>query len=75
MILTTKDAIESIETNIWLAEAYDNIDANGLARECARSAWEEIVLFAIEDESLLSRLAGVITSCARKPKVLNATEF
>lgn len=42
---TVGDVHESIETNIWLAQAYFSQQADGLARECLRAAWYEYVRF------------------------------
>jgi hypothetical protein len=36
---------ESIETNLWLAEAYSQRGAEGLAVECLRAAWMEYLRF------------------------------
>jgi hypothetical protein len=43
---TVGDIRESIETNMWLAEAYFARGAEGLARECLRAAWMEHVRFS-----------------------------
>ena len=43
---TVGDIRESIETNMWLAEAYFARGAEGLARECLRAAWAEHVRFS-----------------------------
>src|SRR2546421_11943846 len=37
---------DSIETNIWQAEAYARHGEPGIARECLRSAWNEFMRFA-----------------------------
>jgi hypothetical protein len=42
---TVGDVHESIETNMWLAEAYFVQGAEGLARECLRAAWHEYLRF------------------------------
>src|SRR5690349_7884273 len=42
---TVGDVRESIETNMWLAEAYFAQGADGLARECLRAAWFEHLRF------------------------------
>jgi hypothetical protein len=36
---------ESIETNLWLADAYFQRGAEGLAVECLRAAWMEYLRF------------------------------
>jgi hypothetical protein len=36
---------ESIETNLWLAEAYLQRGAEGLSAECLRAAWMEYLRF------------------------------
>jgi hypothetical protein len=43
---TVADVHESIETNMWLAEAYFAQGAEGLGRECLRAAWNEHVRFS-----------------------------
>ena len=42
---TVGDVHESIETNMWLADAYFAQGAEGLARECLRAAWLEYLRF------------------------------
>jgi hypothetical protein len=42
---TVADIHESIETNMWLAEAYFAKGADGLAREGLRAAWNEHIRF------------------------------
>jgi|SRR5689334_7348528 hypothetical protein len=51
---TVGDVRESIETNMWLAEAYFAQGADGLARECLRAAWLEHLRF----HEILSVYAG-----------------
>ncbi len=38
--------LDSIETNLWLSEAYFLRGAEALAVECLRSGWEEYLRFA-----------------------------
>lgn len=42
---TVGNVHESIETNMWLADAYFLRGAEGLGRECLRAAWQEYVRF------------------------------
>jgi hypothetical protein len=37
---------DSIETNLWQAEAYARHGEHGVARECLRTAWNEYMRFA-----------------------------
>lgn len=43
--MTVGAVCESIETNLWLADAYFLRGAEGLAVECLRTAWLEYVRF------------------------------
>lgn len=43
--VTVGSVYESIETNLWLAEAYFRNGHEGLAIECLREAWMEYVRF------------------------------
>lgn len=43
---TVHDVCESVETNLWLADAYRKRRAYGLARECERAACNEFRRFA-----------------------------
>lgn len=42
---TFNEAIESIETNLWLAAGYEAQSAPGLARECVQSAYADFLRF------------------------------
>src|SRR5437016_991647 len=52
---TVEVVCESIETNLWLSEAYFQRGIEELAAECARSAWQEYQRFA---EVLRAYLGG-----------------
>jgi hypothetical protein len=43
--MTVGSVYESIETNMWLAEAYFKKGSEGLGIECLRAAWWEYVRF------------------------------
>jgi hypothetical protein len=43
---TIGDVVESIETNLWLSEAYIAREAHGLADECLRAAFAEYWRFS-----------------------------
>lgn len=42
---TVPDLRETIETNMWLAEAYDRNGSAELRDECLRAAWKEYTRF------------------------------
>ena len=70
---TVEVVCESIETNLWLSEAYFQRGIEELAAECARSAWLEYLRFA---EVLRAYLGGdalgarLISALAAHPEVM-----
>lgn len=72
---------ESIETNLWLAEAYCQRDAEGLAVECLRAAWMEFLRFrdilCVYDgsESLGQRVMEALMKLSKESDALTGFEL
>ncbi len=72
---------ESIETNLWLAEAYGQRGAEGLAVECLRAAWMEYlrfrdILFVYDgSESLGQRVMDALMKLSNESDALTGFEL